>query len=63
MPEELLLVETDAPYLAPSPSAGSATSPPSSRTRSAFIAGLRGVTAEQLGDACERNAARIFGWP
>ncbi len=42
--------------------ASSATSPPSSRTRSAFLAELRGVSAAELGASRERNAARVFGW-
>ena len=28
----------------------------------AFIAELRGVSVEQLGEAVTRNAARVFGW-
>jgi TatD DNase family protein len=28
----------------------------------AFLAELRGVGVEQLGETVERNAARVFGW-
>jgi TatD DNase family protein len=61
-PQELLLVETDAPYLAPVPERGHPNQPAFVAHTLAFVAGLRGVTPEQLGETVTRNAARVFGW-
>jgi len=61
-PEDLLLVETDAPYLAPVPERGHPNQPAFVAHTLAFIAGLRGVTPQELGDSVTRNAARVFGW-
>jgi TatD DNase family protein len=61
-PEDLLLVETDAPYLAPVPERGHPNQPAFVAHTLAFIAGLRGVTPEELGETVTRNAARVFGW-
>ena len=61
-PHELLLVETDAPYLAPVPERGHPNQPAFVAHTLAFIAGLRGVTPQELGDTVTRNAARVFGW-
>ncbi|HEX7610487.1 MAG TPA: TatD family hydrolase [Solirubrobacteraceae bacterium] len=62
VPEESLLVETDAPYLTPQPVRKHANQPAFVAHTAAFIASLRGVAPEQLDAAVERNAARIFGW-
>jgi len=61
-PEDLLLVETDAPYLAPVPERGHPNQPAFVAHTLAFIAGLRGVTPEELGETVTRNAARVFAW-
>ncbi len=68
VPEELLLVETDAPYLPPqairaAKGAGSRRNEPAFVIHTAaFVAQLRGVALDAL-DACvTRNAARVFGW-
>ncbi len=62
LPEELLLVETDSPYLAPQPMRGKPNEPANVVETARFVAELRGVPYEQLDAAVERNAARVFGW-
>jgi TatD DNase family protein len=62
VPEERLLVETDAPYLTPQVVRKERNQPAFVAHTLAFIAELRGVGVEQLGAAVERNAAAVFGW-
>ncbi|MBX5470151.1 MAG: TatD family hydrolase [Thermoleophilaceae bacterium] len=62
LPEELLLVETDAPYLAPQPVRGKPNEPANVVHTARAVAELRGVTYEELEAAVERNAARVLGW-
>ena len=60
---DLLLAETDSPFLAPVPLRGRPNSPANVLHTLAFLAGLRGVDAGSLGELIERNAARVFGLP
>jgi TatD DNase family protein len=62
VPEDRLLVETDAPYLTPQAVRGERNQPAFVAHTVAFVAGLRGVPAAELGATVERNAARVFGW-
>jgi TatD DNase family protein len=62
VPEELLLVETDSPYLAPKPVRGKPNEPANVVHTARFVAELRGSSYEQLEQAVEANAARVFGW-
>ncbi len=62
VPEDRLLVETDAPFLSPVPLRGKPNQPAFVAHTLAFIAQLRGVAAERLGAIVERNAERVFGW-
>jgi TatD DNase family protein len=62
VPEERLLVETDAPYLSPQPVRRERNQPAYVAHTLAFLAELRGVPAAALGATVERNATRIFGW-
>ena len=62
LPEELLLVETDSPYLAPQPMRGKPNEPANVVETARFVAELRGMDYAQLEAAVERNAARGFGW-
>jgi TatD DNase family protein len=62
VPEELLLVETDAPYLTPQPVRKHPNQPAFVAHTAAFVAALRSVSVEQLGASVERTAARVFGW-
>jgi TatD DNase family protein len=62
VPEERLLVETDAPYLTPQAVRKHPNQPAFVTHTAAFLAELRGVSAEEIGATVERNAARVFGW-
>jgi TatD DNase family protein len=62
VPEDRLLVETDAPYLTPQVVRKQRNEPAFVAHTLAFIAELRGVGVEQLGAAVERNASAVFGW-
>ena len=62
VPEHLLLVETDSPYLAPVPVRGKPNEPSNVTHTAELVAELRGVGYETLDAIVERNAARVFGW-
>jgi TatD DNase family protein len=62
VPDELLLVETDAPFLAPQPVRGRRNEPANVVATAEALAELRGVTYPELEATVEANAARVFGW-
>jgi len=62
VPQERLLVETDAPYLTPQPVRKHRNQPAFVAHTVRFLAELRGVGVAMLSEALERNAARVFGW-
>jgi TatD DNase family protein len=62
VPDEQLLVETDAPFLTPQPVRRERNQPAYVTHTAGFLAGLRGVEREQLDAAVEATAARVFGW-
>ena len=61
VPDERLLIETDAPFLAPQPVRGQTNEPAHVAHTAAFLAQLRGVAVEALGAMTTRNARRLFG--
>jgi TatD DNase family protein len=61
IPEERLLVETDAPFLAPVPHRGRPCEPAFVVDTARFVAGLRGTSAEALAESTGANFARLFG--
>lgn len=63
IPLEYLLLETDCPYLAPHPHRGTRNEPANIRLIAEFIAGIRGITLEELAAATTANAARIMRMP
>jgi TatD DNase family protein len=62
VPDELLLVETDAPFLAPQARRGKTNEPAFVTSTAEFVAELRGMTYEALDRIVSDNAARLFGW-
>jgi TatD DNase family protein len=62
VPDELLLVETDSPFLSPVPRRGRPNEPANVTHTARFVAELRGVSYEALERTVEENAARVFGW-
>ena len=60
-PAERLLVESDAPYLAPVPHRGRRNEPAWVSFTLARLAAARGVPAATLGDIVTANAIRFFG--
>jgi TatD DNase family protein len=62
IPDELLLVETDAPYLAPQPVRGQPNQPAFVTHTADFVAQRRGVDVAELSALLAANGARLFGW-
>ena len=60
IPLDRLLVETDAPYLAPVPMRGKANEPSYVVHTARFVAELKGVAPEALADATTANFFRLF---
>jgi TatD DNase family protein len=63
VPEDRLLVESDAPYLAPVPNRGKRNEPAWVARTLARLALARGVDSTLLGHATASNARRLFGLP
>jgi TatD DNase family protein len=61
MPLERMLIETDAPYLAPVPFRGKTNQPAYVRYVAEEIARLRGVSVEAIAAATSANYFRLFG--
>jgi len=62
VPEDRLLVETDAPYLSPQPVRKHANQPAFVSHTFNLLAELRRASPDELGAAMDANAARVFGW-
>jgi TatD DNase family protein len=62
VPEQLLLVETDAPFLAPQPQRGKPNQPANVVATATTLAEVRETDYEQLETAVEANAQRALGW-
>jgi TatD DNase family protein len=61
VPDDRLLVESDAPYLAPVPHRGRRNEPAWVSLTVARIATARGTTADAIGTTTAANARRLFG--
>ena len=59
-PLDRLLVETDAPYLAPMPHRGKRNEPSYVRETAKVLADVKGVTLEEVAAATSRNCERLF---
>jgi TatD DNase family protein len=62
VPDRLLLVETDAPFLSPQPARGKPNQPANVVETARLLAADRGCSYEELERLVEANAARAFGW-
>lgn len=60
IPEDCLLIETDAPFLAPVPHRGKTGEPAFVADTARFLSDLRGVTVEALGATTAANFHRLF---
>jgi TatD DNase family protein len=61
IPDDRVLVESDAPYLAPVPFRGKRNEPVHVALTVLKLAATRGVIADVMGDVTVRNARRLFG--
>ena len=62
VPDDRLLVETDAPYLTPQLRRRERNTPGNVVHTAEFVAQLRGVDYASFDQMIERNAAELFGW-
>ncbi|CAN5488796.1 TatD family hydrolase [soil metagenome] len=62
VPDALLLVETDSPYLTPVPLRGKPNEPANVVHTAELLAGLRETDIESLDAVVARNAQRAFRW-
>ncbi len=60
VPLDRLLVETDAPYLAPMPYRGKRNEPAFVANTAAMLAELKGVSGDELATATTDNFFRLF---
>lgn len=60
IPEDRILVETDSPFLAPVPHRGKPCQPAYTADTARFVADLRGIPVEQLGEATTQNFFNLF---
>jgi TatD DNase family protein len=60
LPDDRLLVETDAPFLAPIPHRGQVCEPAFTADTARFVAQLRGIEVEALAEATTRNFHALF---
>ena len=63
VPEDRVLVETDAPYLAPEPYRGRVNEPAFVARTLEVLARVRAADSAALAGAIRENAARLFGFP
>lgn len=61
VPLERMLIETDAPYLAPVPFRGKLNQPAYVKHVAEEIALLRGITVAEVGEKTSENFTRLFG--
>jgi TatD DNase family protein len=61
IPLDGILVETDAPWLAPAPDRGKRNEPAWVTRTAHVLAGLKVVSDEEIASATTKNFARLFG--
>jgi TatD DNase family protein len=62
IPDELLLAETDAPFLSPQERRGKPNEPAYVGATARFLAGLRDRPADEMERLLDANAKRLFNW-
>lgn len=62
VPENLILVETDSPFLAPQQERGRPNRPANVTHTAEVVAATRGIGYEQLDELVTANASRLFNW-
>jgi len=63
IPLHRLLIETDSPYLAPTPYRGKPNEPAYLPEVAAAVAAVKGLTVAELGEITTTNFRRLFGLP
>ncbi|MDD5790457.1 MAG: TatD family hydrolase [Spirochaetia bacterium] len=61
VPEDRILLETDAPYLAPVPFRGQTNSPVLVEHCYSFVASARNTTPQNLSETVDKNIKKLFG--
>lgn len=61
IPADRLLLETDAPFLTPTPHRGKICEPKHVRVTAEFLANLRNVTFSEIAETSSANARQLFG--
>jgi TatD DNase family protein len=62
VPDELILVETDSPYLTPQSKRRERNEPAYVVETAELVAGLRGTDPEEFDRIVTENSGRLFGW-
>lgn len=63
VPEDLLLIETDSPYLSPEPSRGMKNHPNNVKIIAQLLANLRNTSIDRIEDITDRNTETLFKIP
>lgn len=61
LPLSSMLIETDAPFLAPNPHRGKVNQPSFVKHTAEFLANLKGISLEALAEATTANYQKLFG--
>ncbi len=62
VPDELILVETDSPYLSPQSKRRERNEPANVVETATLVAGLRDTSLEEFDRIVSENSCRLFGW-
>lgn len=62
VPDHLLLLETDSPFLAPQAKRGQRCEPAYVTLTAEVVAETRSITYEELSESVSENARRVFNW-